>query len=81
MCTASSTAIGMTKIGIIELMMWTVLPVAMSRPMAPTTDTRATTIGANTRFRLRKKSHMRSRIRAIAAGAEIAICQNISTPN
>ena len=45
MCTESSTAIGMMKIGIIELMMWMVLPVATSSPMVTATETRATTSG------------------------------------
>ena len=51
----SSTAIGMMKIGIIELIMCSVLPVITSKAMVQSTDTMATSIDEITSVRLRKE--------------------------
>ncbi len=50
------TAIGNRKIGIIELMMCTVLPVPISNPMVHITVMIARAIGANTTISFRKKT-------------------------
>ena len=55
MCTESTTAIGIRKIGIIELMMCTVKPRPVKRPMLMMTVAIATSIGAMTSGMLRKK--------------------------
>ena len=73
MCTESSTAIGMMKIGIIELMMWMVFPVATSSAMVDSDVTMATIIGEITSTRLPKNHHISTKITSIASGAEIAI--------
>jgi|GEM_PF-786599 len=76
----SSTAMGMMKIGIMLDMMWIGNPLITSRPIVSTTETRATTIGAMTTTSLRKNRSMSTRMTAMAAGAEMAIWMNISTP-
>ena len=81
MCTESTTAIGIRKIGIIELMMWTVKPSPTISPMVATMVTIARIIGAATSTRLRKKNHISRRTTSPASGAVTAICVNISTPN
>jgi len=73
MCTESTTAIGMRKIGIIELMMCTVKPGPISRPMVATTVTMATSIGAITSVALRKKTHMSRSTSNPARGAVMPI--------
>src|SRR6056297_4202467 len=50
---------GMMKIGIIELMMWIVLPEITSRAMVESDVTSATIIGEITSTRFRKNSHIR----------------------
>ncbi len=80
MCTESTTAIGMRKIGIMELMMWTVKPMPMSSPMVAMTVTMATIIGATISGMLRKKNHSSRKIIRPASGAEMPICTNISKP-
>ncbi len=81
MWTASSTAMGMMKIGIIELIMWMVFPVIMSAPIVRTTETIATIIGEMMSDTRLKKNHIKRKMRAMAMGAEIAIWTNICTPN
>ena len=70
----------MIKIGIMELMICTVFPVITRRPMVMITQTTATIIGERIRTILRKKIHMRTKMTAMATGADKAICLNISTP-
>ncbi len=77
----SSTAIGMMKIGIIELMMWIVLPVTIRSAMVTITETIATIIGETTSTSLRKNQSISRKMTSIASGAETAIWMNISTPN
>ena len=58
----SSTEMGMIKIGIIELIMWTVYPVPMSNPMVQITETIATIMGETIKINLRKKKlHVKRR--------------------
>ncbi len=80
MCTESTTAMGIRKIGIIELMMCTVKPSPISRPIVAITVTIATIIGAMISVMLRKKYHISRKIMRPASGAEMAICTNISWP-
>ena len=77
MCTESTTAMGMRKMGIIELMMCTVKPRPMSAPMMATTVAIATIMGAITSTGLLKKYHMSRKIMTPASGAEMPICTNI----
>ncbi len=51
----STTAIGIKKIGIIELMMCRVLPLPIKRPIMQKTETMAITIGAVISLGWRKK--------------------------
>ena len=71
----------MMKTGIIELMMWTVLPVAMRIPMVQITETMATIMAERMREIFLKNTSMMMKMMSMAMGAEIAICLNISTPN
>ena len=71
---------GMMKMGIMLLMMCTVLPVPISRPMVQMTETMAMIIGEMTSVSLRKNSSINTKMTAMAMGAETAICLNISTP-
>ncbi len=77
----STTAMGMRKMGIMELMMCRVLPVPMSNPMVEITVQRAIIRGEMTSWKLRKKKSMIRKIISMASGAEIAIWMNISLPN
>jgi len=77
----SSTAIGMMKIGIMELMMWTAFPVPINNPMVQMTATTATIIGLIISIKRLKKAYISPKMTSIAIGAEIAICTNICTPN
>ncbi len=72
-CTESSTAMGMMKMGIMLLMMCTVLPVVTSRPIVKMTETIATIMGEMMSISFRKKSRSRPKMTSIAKGAEIAI--------
>ncbi len=78
MCTESTTAIGIRKMGIIELMMCTGKPKAISRPIVESTETIATIMGEMTSTSLRKNTSIRMKMTTIASGAEIAIWMNIS---
>jgi hypothetical protein len=51
----SKTAMGMRKMGIMELMIWRVNPVPVRRPMVQTTLSIATSMAATTKTNLRKK--------------------------
>ena len=73
MCIASSTAIGMMKIGIMLLMMWTGKPAMINAPIVRITDTIAMIIGEIISTSLRKNTSISRKITSIAAGAEIAI--------
>ena len=73
MCTESSTAIGMMKIGIIELMMWIVFPVITSSAIVLPAATMATIIGDRMSRRFRKNHHITRKMTSMASGAEIAI--------
>ena len=70
----------MIKIGIMELIIWTVFPVAIRRPIVKMTETLATIKGDIMRTIFLKKNNMRRKIIIMAKGAEMAICLNISTP-
>ena len=78
MCTESTTAIGIRKIGIIELMMCTVKPMPIKSPIVITTVAIATSMGATTNTALRKKYSISRKIINPASGAEIPICTNMS---
>ncbi len=68
---------GIRKIGIMELIMCTVNPSPISKPMTATTVAMATSMGATTNLTLRKKYHMSRNIIRAASGADRPICTNI----
>ncbi|MBA7658352.1 hypothetical protein ES703_66302 [subsurface metagenome] len=80
MCTESTTAIGIRKIGIIELIICTGYPSPIKSPIVEMTETIATINGEIISTSLRKKSSISINITNIAKGAEAAIWINISTP-
>ena len=63
----------MMNTGIIELMMWTVLPLITSSAMVPAAATTATIIAEVMSRTWRKNHHIARKITSIASGAEIAI--------
>ena len=73
-------AMGIMKMGIIELMMWMVLPVMISRLIVDKAQTTATIMGEVMKISRLKNHHNNKKMTNIASGAEIAICLNISTP-
>ena len=81
MCTESTTAIGMRKMAIMDDMMCTVNPMPMRAPMVMITVAIATIMGAVISDQFLKNKNRRIKIMAPAAGAAMAICTNISTPN
>ena len=68
------------KMGIMELIMWTVFPEITSRLIVQITATIATIKGDMIRTNLRKKKSMSTKIMTMATGPVIAICLNICTP-
>ena len=76
----STTAMGMRKMGIMELMMCRVLPMPIKSPMLHITDSMATSIGARMSLTFLKKTSMSRKMASMARGALIAIWTNISWP-
>ena len=72
-CTESTTAMGIKKIGIMELMMWTGNPRPIIRPMVAITVAIATIIGAMTSAKLLKKNHISRKTSRPARGAVMPI--------
>ena len=72
---------GMRKMGIIELMMWTGKPIPMSSPIVAMTVAMATIMGEVMSAKLRKNTHSMKNTTSPAIGAATPIWMNISMPN